>query len=306
MDIGFVGLGQMGLPMVRHLIAAGHRLHVGSRGRGPIDAALAAGAVDDGDPAFVAAHSDVVLLCVPFTPDVTQVLTDLAPALRPGTTVVDHSTIDPAAEPGHRDLVVAAGGRYVDAPVSGGPAAARAGTLAIYAGGAAADVDAVHDVLTAYSARIVHTGPTGSGQTMKLCNNLIHAAQNLAVAEAFGLVRRAGLEPRALHEVVLGSTGDCTAVRQRVPVEGVVPDSPASNGWRGFPVEWMKEEMDMVLRLADDHDFPLVSTRLFRRLLDFAADAGYGDLDFSAVGRLYQDEDPATVRWCAATAATLR
>lgn len=306
MDIGFIGLGQMGLPMVGHLITAGHRLHVGSRGRGPIDAALAAGAVDDGDPAFVAARSEIVLLCVPFTADVTQVLTDLAPALRPGTTVVNHSTIDAAAEPGHRDLVCSAGGRYVEAPVSGGPSAARAGTLAIYAGGAQADVNAVHTVLDAYAARIVHTGPTGSGQTMKLCNNLIHAAQNLAVAEAFGLAARAGLDPRALHEVVLGSTGDCTAVRQRVPVAGVVPDSPASNGWRGFPVEWMKEEMDMVLRLADAYDFPLVSTHVFRRLLDFAADTGYGDLDFSAIGRLYQDADPETLRWCTRTIETLR
>ncbi|TDV56384.1 NAD(P)-dependent oxidoreductase [Actinophytocola oryzae] len=291
--------------MTRHLISAGHRLHVGSRGRGPIDAALAAGAIDDGDPAFVAAHSEIVLLCVPFTPDVTRVLTDLAPGLRSGTVVVDHSTIDAAAEPGHRDLVVAAGGRYVEAPVSGGPAAARAGALAIYAGGEVADIEAVHEVLAAYSARVVHTGPTGSGQTMRLCNNLVHAAQNLAVAEAFGLAARAGLDPRALHEVVLGSTGDCTAVRQRVPVTGVVPDSPASNDWRGFPVEWMKEEMDMVLRLADSHDFPLVSTRVFRRLLDFAADAGYGDLDFSAIGRLYQESDRRTLRWCANTAATL-
>lgn len=306
MDIGFIGLGQMGLPMTRHLIGAGHRLYVGSRSRGPIDAALASGAVADGDPAFVAAHSEVVLLCVPFTPDVTQVLNDLAPALRPGTVVVDHSTIDAAAEPGHRDLVVAAGGRYVEAPVSGGPAAALAGTLAIYAGGERADVDAVRPVLTAYSARVVHTGPTGSGQAMKLCNNLIHAAQNLAVAEAFGLAARAGLDLRALHEVILGSTGDCTAVRQRVPVAGVVADSPASNDWRGFPVEWMKEEMDMVLRLADTHGFPLVSTRVFRRLLDFAAEAGYGDLDFSAIGRLYQDADPTTLRWCATATEALR
>lgn len=143
---------------------------------------------------------------------------------------------------------------------------------------------------------------------MKLCNNLIHAAQMLAVAEAFGLLQRANLDPRALHEVVLGSTGDCTAVRQRVPVEGLVPDAPASNGWRGFPVEWMKEEMDMVLRLADDHDYPLLSTLVFRRLLDFAADAGYGDLDFSSIGRLYQEPaaSPDAWQWCTTTATTLR
>lgn len=308
MDIGFVGLGQMGLPMVGHLVRAGHRLHVGSRGRGPIEAALTAGAVDDGDPAFVASRSEVVFLCVPFTRDVTQVLTDLVPALSPGTTVVNTSTIDAAAEPRHRDLVVAAGGRYVEAPVSGGPSAARAGTLAVYAGGEPADVEAVHDLLATFAARVVHTGPAGSGQTMKLCNNLIHAAQMLAVAEAFGLLRRANLDPRALHEVVLGSTGDCTAVRQRVPVEGLVPDAPASNGWRGFPVEWMKEEMDMVLRLADDHDYPLLSTLVFRRLLDFAADAGYGDLDFSSIGRLYQEPaaSPDAWQWCTTTATTLR
>ena len=277
----------MGLPMARHLVGAGHRVTVASRSPGPVEKAVAYGAVDGGSAAGVAAASDVVVLCVPSSPDVAAVVAALLPALRPGAVVVDCSTIDPEAERAQHALVTDAGGRYLDAPVSGGSVGAENGTLTLMVGGDPAVLDEVRPVLAAFARLVVHVGGPGMGQVVKLCNNLLYAAQMQATAEAFTLAHRSGVDLRSLLEVLTHSTGDCTAVRTRVPFEGVLPDAPASNGWRpGFMTDLMAKDLDLALAYAASVEVDLASTRLVRETLRAAQEAGYGREDFSAIGKV--------------------
>jgi 3-hydroxyisobutyrate dehydrogenase len=123
-----------------------------------------------------------------------------------------------------------------------------------------------------------------------LCNNLIYVAQMLATAEAFTMASKAGADLSKLHEVLLHSTGDCTAVRTRVPFEGVVPDSPASNGWRpGFMTDLMAKDLDLALGYAARAGTPLLSTSVARQILGAATAAGYGREDFSALSKVVRD-----------------
>jgi 3-hydroxyisobutyrate dehydrogenase len=286
-DVGFVGLGVMGLPMTRHLVNAGHRVTVSSRSPGPVASAVAFGAVDGGSASGVAAASDVVVMCVPSSPDVSAVVDGLLPSLRPGAVVVDCSTIDPDVERTQHARVEEAGGSYLDAPVSGGSVGAVNGTLTLMVGGSAAVLDRARPVLSAFSGLIVHVGGPGMGQVVKLCNNLVYAAQMQAVAEAFTLASRSGADLASVVEVLRHSTGDCTALRTRVPFEGVLPDAPASNGWApGFMTDLMAKDLDLALAYAAGVEVDLASTRVVRQTLREASAAGYGREDFSALGKV--------------------
>jgi 3-hydroxyisobutyrate dehydrogenase len=285
-NVGFVGLGVMGLPMTKHLLANDHHVTVASRSRGPIDEALMLGAVDGHDPAGVVAASDVTILCVPDSPDVVSVI-DAVLGVVAGKVIVDCSTIDPDVEREQHARVTAAGGRYLEAPLSGGSVGAENGTLTLMVGGAADVLDEVHPVLEAFSRLIVHVGGPAMGQTVKLANNLIYAAQMQATAEAFTLVDAAGADLRKALAVVQASSGDCVAVRTRVPFEGVQPDSPATNGWRpGFATDLMAKDVDLAIAYAGRLGVPVESGVLARRLLAAAQEAGYGREDFSAVGKV--------------------
>ena len=287
MRLGFIGLGAMGLPMTRNLLAAGHDVTVSSRRRGPIDAAVGIGARDGGDPAGVAAVSEVVFLCVPNSPEVVEVIDALLPGLGPDHVVVDCSTIDPDVEREQHARVTATGAGYLEAPLSGGTVGAENGTLTLMVGGDGAVLDRVRPALDPIAALVVHVGGPGMGQVVKLCNNLIYAAQMVATAEASALAARAGADPAKLHEVLLHATGDCVAVRTRFPIPGVVPDSPASNGWKpGFMTDLMAKDLDLALGHAAATGVPMAVTATARQSLTAASAAGYGREDFSAVAKV--------------------
>jgi 3-hydroxyisobutyrate dehydrogenase len=287
MRVGFVGLGAMGLPMTRHLVEAGHDVTVASRSRGPIEAAVAAGAVEGDGPAGVAEASQVTILCVPNSPEVAEVVDAALPALTDGKIVVDCSTIDPEAERAQHDRVGAAGARYLEAPLSGGTVGAEKGTLTLMVGGVAGVLEAARPALDPFAGLIVHVGGPGMGQVVKLCNNLIYAAQMLATAEATTMAAKAGVDLRKLSEVVTHSTGDCTAVRTRIPFDGVLPDSPASNDWQpGFMTDLMAKDLDLALAYAGRAGTPLFTSGLVRQVLGAASEAGYGREDFSALGKV--------------------
>jgi 3-hydroxyisobutyrate dehydrogenase len=286
-EIGFVGLGAMGLPMTRHLVEAGHRVMVASRSRGPVEAALEFGAAEGDGPHGVVEASEITFLCVPNSPDVVAVLDVALPALGPGKTVVDTSTIDPAVERSQHERVTATGARYLEAPLSGGTAGAQKGTLTLMVGGDAATLDAVRPALDPFAGLVVHVGGPGMGQVVKLCNNLIYAAQMLATAEATVMAERAGVDLGQLYEVLTHATGDCVAVRTRLPAEGVVPDSPASNGWApGFMTDLMAKDLDLAIAYAAAQGSPLFTSGLVRQLLGAASRAGSGREDFSAIAKV--------------------
>jgi 3-hydroxyisobutyrate dehydrogenase len=287
MNIGFIGLGAMGLPMTRHLLAAGHHLTVASRSRGPIDAAVAAGAQEGADPHAVVAASDVTILCLPDSPDVVGVIDAALAALGPGKIVVDTSTIDTEIEREQHARVAATGAAYLDAPLSGGTVGAERGTLTLMVGGNATVLDAVRPALEPFAGLIVHAGGPGFGQVVKLCNQLVYAAQMLAVSEACALAVKEGVDLGVVFEVLTHATGDCTAVRTRIPFEGARPDAPASNGWKpGFMTALMAKDVGLVLREAARAGVPATTAELVHPVLQAAIDAGYGREDFSALGKI--------------------
>lgn len=287
MHVGFIGLGAMGLPMTRHLVEAGHSVTVASRSRGPIDAAIALGATEGDGPRAVAEASDITILCVPNSPDVVEVIDAMLPALGAGKIVVDTSTIDPDVEHAQHERVSATGAQYLEAPLSGGTAGAQKGALTLMVGGDASVLDAARPALDPFAGLIVHVGGPGMGQVVKLCNNLIYAAQMLATAEATVMATKAGVDLTKLYEVITHSSGDCVAVRTRLPAEGVVPDSPASNNWApGFMTDLMAKDLDLAIGYAARAHTPLFTSGVVRQMLSAASEAGYGREDFSALAKV--------------------
>jgi 3-hydroxyisobutyrate dehydrogenase len=285
--VGFIGLGAMGLPMTRNLLAAGHEVTVASRSRGPIETAVSLGATDGVTLAGVAKTSEVVILCVPNSPEVVEVVDAMVRVLSGGTIVIDCSTIDPDVERAQHERVGATGARYLDGPLSGGTVGAEKGTLTVMVGGEAGTLDEIRPVLDAVAGLVVHVGGPGMGQVVKLCNNLIYAAQMVATAEATALAARSGVDMTRLLEVLLHSTGDCTAVRTRLPIPGVVADSPASNGWKpGFMTDLMAKDLDLALGYGARAGVPLAGTAAARQVLTAASTAGYGREDFSALAKV--------------------
>jgi 3-hydroxyisobutyrate dehydrogenase len=290
MNIGFIGLGAMGPPMTRHLVDAEHDVTVTSRSRVPIDMAVAAGATEGDDAAGVVRASEVTILCVPSSLDVVRVLDAAIPALEEGKVVVDTSTIDPDVEQAQHERVATTGARYLEAPLSGGTVGAEKGTLTLMVGGDADVLAAARPALDPFAGAIVHVGGPGTGQVVKLCNNLIYAAQMLATAEATTMATKAGVDLRKLHEVVTQSTGDCNAVRTRIPFEGVLPDGPASNGWQpGFMTDLMAKDLDLAIGFAARASTPLFTSGIVRQLLGAASAAGYGREDFSSLGKIVRE-----------------
>ena len=287
MRIGFIGLGAMGLPMAGHLVDAGYEVAVASRSRGPIDAAVDRGATDGGSPRGVAEASEVVILCVPNSPEVTAVVDDMLPALGEGKTVVDCSTIDPEVERAQHARVRETGAAYLDAPLSGGTAGAQKGTLTLMVGGDADVLACTEPAFEPFAGLVVHVGGPGMGQVVKLCNNLIYAAQMAATAEATAMAVKSGVDMAKLYEVLTHATGDCVAVRTRLPVPGVVPDSPASNGWQpGFMTDLMAKDIDLATAHAAGTGVPVPTTAAARQWLTAASTAGYGREDFSALAKV--------------------
>jgi 3-hydroxyisobutyrate dehydrogenase len=277
----------MGLPMTRHLVDAGHHVTVASRSRGPIDAAVAAGAAEGDGPRGVVEASEITILCVPNSPEVMECVDAAMPALAPGKTIVDASTIDPEVERAQHERVTTTGASYLEAPLSGGTAGAQKGTLTLMVGGSADVLESARPALEPFAGLIVHVGGPGMGQVVKLCNNLIYAAQMLATAEATVMATKAGADPHKLFEVLTHSTGDCVAVRTRLPVEGVVPESPASNDWApGFMTDLMAKDLDLAIHFASAAGTPLFTSAMVRQILGAASEAGYGREDFSALAKV--------------------
>ena len=154
-------------------------------------------------------------------------------------------------------------------------------------GGDEATLAEASSAMDPFAGLVVHVGGPGMGQVVKLCNNLIYAAQMVATAEATALAVKSGVDMAKLFEVLTHATGDCVAVRTRLPVAGVVPDSPASNGWKpGFMTDLMAKDLDLALAYAAGAGVPLSTTAVARQALTAAASAGYGREDFSAVAKV--------------------
>jgi 2-hydroxy-3-oxopropionate reductase len=205
--IGFIGLGTMGAPMVRNLLKRGHAVTVWARRREAMTPLLAAGAAASDSAAHAAATNDFIFTMVTDTRAVEEVILGaggVASSARAGSLVIDHSTIDPAGARRIASELQRQGIEMLDAPVSGGGAAAEAGTLAIMVGGSKPAFDRAHPLLSCYAKSIVHIGPSGAGQVAKACNQICTIVNSLGAAEAMLLAERAGVDPRAVKDVLMG------------------------------------------------------------------------------------------------------
>jgi 2-hydroxy-3-oxopropionate reductase len=204
--IGFIGLGTMGTPMARNLLNRGYTLTVWARRLEAMASLLTAGAVARESAAHVAATSDISITMVTDTRAVEEVILGergIARGARPGSLVVDHSTIAPGGARRIAGDLRARGIEMLDAPVSGGCAAAEAGTLAIMVGGSKASLDRAYPVLSCYAKNIVHIGPSGAGQVAKACNQICTIVNQLGVAEAMLLAERAGVDPHVVRAALM-------------------------------------------------------------------------------------------------------
>ncbi len=221
MRIGFIGLGHMGTPMAQNLVAAGHEVTgFDISGAVPEGVARAAGAPE------VARGADAVITMLTSGSVVRTVYGMIVPAATPGALFLDCSAIDVASARAAAALATGAGLVAVDAPCSGGTAAAAAGTLTFMAGGTPEGFERARPLLDILGSRVIYCGAAGSGQIAKICNNLILGVSMIGVCEAFALARKLGLDAHALYDVVSTSSGACWSVTSYCPVPGVGPDLP--------------------------------------------------------------------------------
>lgn len=291
--VAFLGLGAMGLPMAEHVLAAGFPLTVWNRTAAKADGLVAAGATRAATPREAAAAADVVLLCLPTQDEVRDVLTrddGVLAGLAAGKTIVDTSTIDPTASQHLIAHCAARGIPMIEAPLSGGTVGAKNGTLTMMIGGDAAVLDAVRPVLESMAKNIFHVGGPGMGQTLKLCNQMIAGAQTIALAEAYAVLHAAGVDAKLATDVFSVSTANCVAIQQRVPVPGVLPNAPATNGWQpGFATEWMAKDLFLSQQFARSLDIPVAQNAANLQCFEQSIQAGYRKLDQSVFGKVLID-----------------
>ena len=276
--VAFIGLGTMGLPMARNLVAAGHEVVSCDIDRARAEA-LGGGVAET--PAEAAAAADLVITSLP-TPAAVE---EVALGLR-GTgvrTFVDMSTGPPSLARRLAAELEPIG--CLDAPVSGGPRGAEAGTLTVMVGGSEEVFTREEAVLRAVGARlVVHVGPAGAGQAAKLCNNLIAGATMAALAEACAIAEQEGIDPATLYELLTASTGDSRVLRTRYPLPGADPAHPANTGFAQlFMLDLIAKDLGLACELAEEHGLdPSVAAAAlaeYRR----AQEQGFGALDYSAV-----------------------
>lgn len=264
--VGFIGLGIMGLPMAKNVLNAGFPLVAYNRSPHKVDSLAELGAERGDSPADVAARSTVVVTCVTASQDVEDVIagTEGVPGVldgvRSGSVVVDMSTISPAVT---RDLAARLAERgvaMIDAPVSGGEQGAIGGTLSIMCGGDAEALERVRPVLEAMGRKITHCGPSGAGQTVKLCNQIAVVLNNLAMAEALVFCQRSGVDPAVMLEAIAsGAAGSWQ-------ISNLGPKVIARDFAPGFKVGLQQKDLRLALEAADQLDLPLAGTSLVHQL----------------------------------------
>lgn len=252
--LGFIGLGMMGAPMAGNLMAKGQALASFDAAGTKLDGAEALP-----DAAALAGKADTIILMLPDSPAVAAVLGALEPALRPGTLVIDMGSSQPAETRRWGGCLAARGAALVDAPVSGSVVKARAGTLAIMAGGAEADVDRAEPVLALMGEAVIRTGPLGSAHAMKALNNYVYAAGLLAVSEAALIAEKEGLDPAILARVLNASSGRNIASETKLAQE-ITSGRYAG----GFQLGLMRKDIETAAAMAGEAGTPARLLALLR------------------------------------------
>jgi 2-hydroxy-3-oxopropionate reductase len=281
--IGFIGLGVMGAPMARNLLAAGYEVVAWNRSAGPLEELAAAGARATDGPGAVAREADVVISIVKDDAAVREVLSGPEGAIaaaRPGSLVIDMSTVSPAVA---RELAEEAAARdvaFLDAPVSGGDVGARDGTLSIMVGGEAGDVERARPVFEVLGSRVTHVGAAGAGQVAKACNQVLVAVIFGGLAEALVLGSKLGVDPARILDAVGGgmAANRIMEVRRRNFLE--------HDFTPGFKVDLHHKDLEIALGASGEVDAPLPLTAEVQQMFRQLRAAGFGEEDDSALLRV--------------------
>jgi 2-hydroxy-3-oxopropionate reductase len=283
--IGYIGLGLMGKPMARNLLKAGYTLTVHNRSQAAVEELVGEGAARADSPRAVAEASDVVFTNLPDSPDVESVVlgvNGIREGASSGMLFIDNSTIKPETS---RKIAATLAQQEVDAldaPVSGGDVGAKAGTLAIMVGGPRNAFERVLPVLQAIGKTITYVGESGAGQVAKACNQIMVAAQMVAMGELLLLAQRTGVDPRRVIEAIQGGAAQCWTL-------DVKPERLfAGNRQPGFKAHMMHKDLGIVLDTARAYGMPLPATAVHTQLYESMLQLGMRDLDNSAVLAVYE------------------
>ena len=284
-EVGFVGLGNMGRPMVRRLLDAGHVVHVHSRSRGPVEEMIGIGAIAAGSAAEVARRAQAILTALPTPADVDDVYGEMLEVAGDGQVFIEHSTIRPAQARRWASALADRSADYLDAPVSGGPTGAAAGTLTVMVGGSQAGFEAAAPILRAFGSTITWCGPSGSGEKVKLVNQLLVAAHALASAEAATLTAAMGADLASTLDVVGRSWGASTILARNAGRYA------AREYAGGAPIRILLKDVRLINDEARELGVLLPLGALVEQRLVEATEAGLGDADIAALVKLWNAED---------------
>ena len=283
--LGYIGLGMMGLPMSRRLLGAGHDVIAWNRSAAKMAALLEAGASAAACPRDVASTADIIFMCVTDATAVEAVVfgrDGVAETPGSGKLVVDFSSIHPEAARALAARLKAANGMgWIDAPVSGGTMGAEEGTLAVMAGGDAAEIERVRPYVLSMARRLTHMGPTGAGQTAKLCNQVIVGCAMAVLAEATRLAVNAGIDARRLPEALAGGFADSIPLQLFVPRMAQGIHSPPLGH-----VSTMLKDLDTVVDVARATSSPVPMSALAAQLFRLAKAARGADADALEIYKL--------------------
>jgi len=283
--LGYLGLGMMGFPMTRRLVNAGYDVTVWNRSPGKAAALVEGGAKLATYPREVAAAASIIFMCLTDAAAVDAVVfgpDGLATASGQGKLVVDFSSIHPdAARAIAARLKAANGMRWIDAPVSGGTMGAEEGTLAVMAGGEAADIESVRPYVLAMARRLTHMGPTGAGQTTKLCNQVIVGCAMAVLAEATRLAVNAGIDAKRFPEALAGGFADSIPLQLFVPRMVQSIHSPPLGH-----IATMLKDLDTVIDVARNTSSPVPMAALAAQLFRLAKSARGADADALEIYKL--------------------
>ncbi len=295
MNVGFVGTGTMGLPMLANIVKGGHSVTAFDVSSDALDAAVAHGATRGSSTTSVAKEVDMLIAVLPSSSHVESAYLDeggILDGAKEGLLCADMSTIDPNTSRKVAAALENKGARFIDAPVSGGVGGAEKGTLAIMVGGAAEDLEAARPVLTSMGPNIIHVGDVGAGEAAKICNNLIGGVAAIALSEAFRIGEAFGVDLNTLTDIISKSSGDTWMMHHQHPVPGIVETAPSTRDYApGFTTDLMAKDLSLAVNAARELRIPLFVTPVAQQLLRLASSQGLGREDFTAVYKLLSPSD---------------
>lgn len=291
--IAFIGLGNMGSPMVVNLLKVGHRVQVFDLQQAAVQGAAEKGAVPAVSAVEAVQQAQVVISMLQSGTQVDSLYVSgpdpLFEHLAAGTLVIDCSTIDAATAKATAAQALTHGLEFIDAPVSGGVAGAEAGTLTFIVGGSGAQFARAAPILQQMGKQVLHAGEHGAGQIAKACNNMLLAVQMAGTCEALNMGINNGLDPCVLSEIIKLSSGNNWVLQLYNPVPGVMEQVPAARGYQGgFQVKLMCKDLNLAMDLGRDSNSPVPMGSAARALFNLHQVAGHEALDFSSLFRLFR------------------